>query len=107
MKPLYSKAQLGYIKAHSLFDQQSAVLKQKIEHIRKTEEITQDRMEELVQETGFHHAHMRLLQAENELIHWARSIGKADQRTVEPSGIAHLTPAMRAQAIERAMKVRA
>lgn len=54
MKPIYSKAQLGYMKAKTQFEKQAVILEKKIEDTRKTQEVTQEVMERVLRDLGFH-----------------------------------------------------
>ncbi|PAF29494.1 hypothetical protein [Paenibacillus sp. 7516] len=113
MKPIYSKAQLGYMKAKTQFEKQAVILEKKIEDTRKTQEVTQEVMEGLVQATGFHDAYNQLVIAENELIEWSHTTMKHEKTYREnrqPIDDMYLRlnsdPEMRAQIIDLAMKIR-
>ena len=113
MKPIYSKAQLDYMKAKTKFENKASTLEKKIEMTRKTREITQEVMEGLVMETGFHDAYNELLQSENALIEWSHTTIKHEKtyrenkRPIEQMyENLNSSPEMRAQIIELAMKIR-
>ncbi|MDR0268732.1 hypothetical protein [Paenibacillus sp.] len=113
MKPIYSKAQLDYLRAKTKFENKASTLEKKIEMTRKTREITQEIMEGLVQETGFHDAFNELTLSENQLIEWSHSTIKHEKTYRENrQPIEQMytnlnnSPEMRAQIIELAMKIR-
>ncbi|OAB42919.1 hypothetical protein [Paenibacillus glacialis] len=113
MKSIYSKAQMDYMKAKTVFENRASVLEKTIETTRKRREITQEVMEGLVQETGFHAAFNELLTAENNLIEWSHVTIKHEKHYREnrqsiESMYENLngSPEMRAQIIQLAMKIR-
>ncbi|CAM2825235.1 hypothetical protein DC345_09460 [Paenibacillus taichungensis] len=113
MKPIYSKAQLGYMKAKTQFEKQAVILEKKIEDTRKTQEVSQEVMEGLVKATGFHDAYNNLVLAENDLIEWSHTTMKHEKTYREnrqPIDDMYLRlnsdPNMRAQIIDLAMKIR-
>ncbi|MBP2001794.1 hypothetical protein J2Z69_002850 [Paenibacillus shirakamiensis] len=113
MKTLLSKAQLAYMKAKTKFEDRAKVLEKRIEEAQKLQEITQEVMEGLVMETGFHEAFNELTVAENELIDWSHTTMKHEKSYKEnkqpiENMYANLStdPQMRARIIELAMKVR-
>lgn len=113
MKPIYSKAQLDYLRAKTKFENKASTLEHKIELTRKTREITQEVMEGLVLETGFHDAYNELTLSENKLIEWSHSTIKHEKTYREnKQPIEQMyenlnsSPEMRAQIIELAMKIR-
>ncbi len=113
MKSIYSKAQMDYMKAKTVFENRASVLEKKIETTRKTREITQEVMEGLVLETGFHDAYNELAIAENHLIEWSHVTIKHEKTYREnkqqiESMYDNLngSPEMRAQIITLAMKIR-
>ncbi|MGG4554740.1 hypothetical protein MKX50_22925 [Paenibacillus sp. FSL W8-0186] len=113
MKPILSKAQLGYMKAKTKFEDKSKVLEKRIEETAKVQEVTQEVMETLVVETGFHEAFNALRNAENELIDWSHMTMKhektyKDNKKAIEDMYAKLNsdPQMRARIIQLAMKVR-
>lgn len=113
MKPIYSKAQLDYMRAKTIFEDRAAVLERTIENTRKTREITQEVMEGLVMETDFHNAYNNLMESENKLIEWSHSTIKHDKTYRENKQpieqmYENITanPEMRAQIIQLAMKIR-
>ncbi|MCJ8012773.1 hypothetical protein MUG84_13630 [Paenibacillus sp. KQZ6P-2] len=113
MKPIYSKAQLDYMRAKTKFENKASTLERKIELTRKTREITQEVMEGLVQETGFHDAYNELVLSENHLIEWSHSTIKHEktyrdnkQPIEQMYQNLNADPEMRAQIIELAMKIR-
>lgn len=113
MKPLLSKAQLDYMKAKAKFEDRAKVLEKKIEETQKLQEVTQEVMEGLVVETGFHDAFNELTVAENALIDWSHATMKHEKSYKEnkqpiENMYANLNsdPQMRARIIELAMKVR-
>ncbi|WP_211749608.1 hypothetical protein [Paenibacillus sp. Marseille-Q4541] len=113
MKPIYSKAQLGYMKTKTQFEKQAAILELEIEKTKKTQEITQEVMEELVMKTGFHDAYNNLVASENELIDWSHVTIKhektyKDNKQPIEQMYANLKtdPQMRARIIELAMKIK-
>ncbi|GIO33194.1 MULTISPECIES: hypothetical protein [Paenibacillus] len=113
MKPIYSKAQLDYMKAKTKFENKASTLEKKIEMTRKTREVTQEVMEGLVLETGFHDAYNELLQSENALIEWSHTTIKHEKTYREnKQPIEQMyenlnsDPEMRAQIISLAMKIR-
>ncbi|MHA0856243.1 hypothetical protein [Paenibacillus sp. CMAA1364] len=113
MKPIYSKAQLDYMRAKTVFENKASMLEKKIETTTKTTEVTQEVMEGLVLETGFHDAYNGLKQAENDLIAWShvtmkhektyRDNKEAIERMYETLDD---SPEKRAQIIQLAMKIR-
>lgn len=113
MKPILSKPQLGYSKAKRKFEDTSKVLEKKIEETAKLQEVTQEVMEGLVVETGFHEAFTALRAAENELIEWSR-ITMTHEKTYKDNKEAvdsmyeklNSDPQMRARIIQLAMRVR-
>ncbi|AWB46254.1 hypothetical protein DCC85_20195 [Paenibacillus sp. CAA11] len=113
MKPILSKPQLDYMKAKTKFEDRAKVLEKKIEGTQKLKEISQEVMEELVVETGFHDAYVTLTRAEDELIQWSHNTMKhekdyKDNKEAIDRMYANLgtNPEMRAQLIQLAMKVR-
>ncbi len=88
-------------------------MEKRIEETQKLQEITEEVMEGLVLETGFHDAYVTLTNAENELIEWSRVTMKHEKEYQE-----HKTeidnfyqnvganPELRAQIIQLALKVR-
>ncbi|MEC0092566.1 hypothetical protein PMSD_08875 [Paenibacillus macquariensis subsp. defensor] len=113
MKSIYSKAQMDYMKAKTVFEGRASVLEKTIEKTSKTREITQEVMEGLVLETGFHAAFNELLTAENNLIEWSHVTIKHEKTYREnkqpiESMYEQLngSPEMRAQIIQLAMKIR-
>lgn len=113
MKPIYSKAQLGYMKAKTHFEKQAAILEVEIEKTKRAQDITQEVMEELVVKTGFHEAYNNLVAAENDLIHWSHVTIKhektyKDNKQAIEQMYANLNydPQMRARIIELAMKIK-
>ncbi|CAH0118042.1 MULTISPECIES: hypothetical protein [unclassified Paenibacillus] len=113
MKLMKSKPQLEYDKAKTKFEEKAKILQQKIEEVRQHKEITQEVMEEIVLETGFHDAFNSLTKAENELIDWSHRTIKHEKmykdnrehfdRMYENL---HTNPKARATIIELAMKIR-
>lgn len=113
MKPILSKPQLGYSKAKRKFEDRSKVLEKKIEETAKLQEVTQEVMEQLVIETGFHDAFNDLRAAEDELIEWSHMTMKhektyKDNKQAIDDMYAKLNtdPAMRTRIIQLAMRVR-
>ncbi|GGH32876.1 hypothetical protein [Paenibacillus segetis] len=113
MKPILSKAQLGYMKAKNKFEDRSRALEKKIEEMAKLQEVTQEIMEGLVVESGFHDAFNELRVAENELVEWSHVTMKhektyKDNKQAIEDMYAKLDtdPKMRARIIQLAMKVR-
>lgn len=113
MKPILSKAQLGYLKAKNKFEDRSKVLEKRIEETAKLQEVSQEVMEGLVLETGFHEAFNELRVAENELVEWSHVTMKhektyKDNKQAIEDMYAKLDtdPQMRARIIQLAMKVR-
>lgn len=113
MKPIYSKAQLEYMRAKTKFENKASTLEKKIETTRKTSEITQEVMEGLVMETGFHDAYNELMQSENGLIEWSHTTIKHEKTYRENKhpieqmySSINTNPEMRAQVIQLAMKIR-
>ncbi|MBO2944862.1 hypothetical protein JJQ72_12855 [Paenibacillus sp. F411] len=114
MKPKLSKAQLDYMKAKTQFEDKAKVMEKKIELTRKkVPEITQEVMEGLVLETGFHDAFNELTLAENALIQWSHVTIKHEKEYRDNKN--HIEnmysklnedPQMRAQIIQLAMKIR-
>ncbi|MNJ41796.1 hypothetical protein D3C77_367340 [compost metagenome] len=113
MKPILSKAQLGYMKAKNKFEDRSRVLEKKIEETAKLQEVTQEVMEGLVVETGFHDAFNEMRNAEQELIEWSHVTMK-HEKTYKDNKQAiedmyeklDTDPKMRQRIIQLAMKVR-
>lgn len=114
MKPLLSKAQLDYTKAKTQFEDRAKVMEKKIELARGVHgEITQEIMEGLVLETGFHDAFNELTLAENELIKWSHVTIK-HEKTYRDNKVEiemmydklNEDPEMRARVIQLAMKIR-
>ncbi|WP_438348829.1 hypothetical protein ACP8HI_25130 [Paenibacillus sp. FA6] len=113
MKPIYSKAQIDYMKAKTVFENRASVMEQKIELTRKTTEVTQEVMEGLVLETGFHDAYNELKTAENNLIAWSHVTMKHEKTYREnKQSIEQMyeslnsSPEKRAQIIQLSMKIR-
>lgn len=113
MKSIYSKAQMDYMKAKTVFENRASVLEKKIESTRKIREISQEVMEGLVQETGFHGAFNELLTAENHLIEWSHITIKHEKTYRENKQSIETmyenlngSPEMRIQIIQLAMKIR-
>ncbi|MEK4513107.1 hypothetical protein EJP82_21025 [Paenibacillus anaericanus] len=113
MKPILSKAQLGYMKAKNKFEDRSKILEKRIEETAKLQEVSQEVMEGLVIETGFHDAFNELRAAENELVDWSHVTMKhektyKDNKQAIEDMYAKLDtdPQMRARIIQLAMKVR-
>lgn len=113
MKPILSKPQLGYSKAKRKFEDKSRILEKKIEETAKLQEVTQEVMEGLVVETGFHDAFNDLREAENELIEWSHNTMK-HEKTYKDNKQAvddmylklNTDPQMRSRIIQLAMRVR-
>lgn len=114
MKPILSKAQLDYMKAKTKFEEKAKVMEKKIELARAAhDEITQEVMEGLVVETGFHDSFNEMTAAENALIQWSHTTIKHDKtyRTNKEEidqmySTLHSNPEMRARIIQLAMKIR-
>ena len=113
MKPILSKPQLGYTKAKRKFEDRAKVLEKKIEETAKEQEVTQEIMESLVIETGFHEAFNDLRVAENELIEWSHNTMKHEKTYKEHKQAIddmyeklNTDPQMRARIIQLAMRVR-
>ncbi|WP_138495817.1 hypothetical protein [Paenibacillus pinistramenti] len=113
MKPILSKPQLNYTKAKSKFEDRARVLEKRIEEAQKLQEVTEQVMEGLVLETGFHEAYVALTEAENELIEWSRVTMKHEKEYKEnKTAIDNFysnvgsNPEVRTQLINLAMKVR-
>lgn len=113
MKPILSKAQLAYMKAKTKFEDKSKVLEKRIEETVKVHEVTQEVMETLVVETGFHEAFNALRDAENELIEWSHQTMKHEKTYKENKKAIddmyaklNTDPKMRARIIQLAMRVR-
>lgn len=89
------------------------MLEKRIEETAKLQEVTQEVMEELVIETGFHDAFNILREAENELIEWSHMTMKhektyKDNKQAIDDMYAKLNtdPQMRNRIIQLAMRVR-
>ncbi|MEK3733178.1 MULTISPECIES: hypothetical protein [Paenibacillus] len=114
MKPILSKAQLDYMKAKTKFEDKAKVMEKKIELARAAQnEISQEVMEELVVETGFHDAFNELTMAENALIQWSHSTIKHEKTYRDNKAEIELMysrlnddPKMRNRIIQLAMKIR-
>lgn len=113
MKPILSKPQLGYSRAKRKFEDISKILEKKIEETTKVQEVTQEVMEGLVIETGFHDAFNDLRVAEDELIEWSHNTMKhentyKDNKEAIDTMYENLNsdPQMRARIIQLAMRVR-
>jgi hypothetical protein len=113
MKPILSKAQLAYMKAKNKFEDRSRVLEKKIEETAKLQEVTQEVMEGLVLETGFHDAFNEMRNAEQELIDWSHVTMKHEKSYKDNKQAIddmyeklETDPKMRARIIQLAMKVR-
>lgn len=113
MKPILSKPQLGYSKAKRKFEEKSKVLEKRIEETAKLQEVTQEVMEVLVVETGFHDAFNDLRTAEDELIDWSHitmkheKTYKDNKQAIDDMYIKlESDPQMRARIIQLAMRVR-
>lgn len=113
MKPILSKPQLGYSKAKKKFEDKSKVLEKRIEETAKLQEVTQEVMEGLVIETGFHDAFNDLRAAEDELIEWSHNTMKHEKtykdnkQAIDDMYIKlESDPQMRARIIQLAMRVR-
>lgn len=114
MKPILSKAQLDYTKAKTKFEDKAKVMEKKIELARGVhDEITQEIMEGLVLETGFHDAFNELTLAENELINWSHVTIK-HEKTYRDNKVEiemmydklNDDPEMRNRVIQLAMRIR-
>lgn len=112
-KTILSKAQLEYMKAKTKFEDRAKVLEKKIEDTQLLQEVTQEVMEGLVIETGFHDAFNELRHAEDELIAWSHSTMKhektyKDNKKVIEDMYSNLesNPETRARIIQLAMRVR-
>lgn len=113
MKSIYSKAQMDYMKAKTVFENRAAIMEKKIESTRKISEITQEVMEGLVVETGFHEAYNELLAAENRLIEWSHvtikheKVYRENKQSIEKMyDNLNGSPEIRIQIIQLAMKIR-
>jgi hypothetical protein len=113
MKAIFSKAQMDYMKAKTVFENRASMLEKKIETISKTSEVTQEIMEELVVVTGFHNAYNEMTNAENNLIEWSHVTIKHEknyrdnkQSIEEMYEKLNSSPEMRVQIIQLAMKIR-
>ncbi|AOZ93222.1 hypothetical protein [Paenibacillus crassostreae] len=113
MKAIYSKAQMDYMKAKTVFENRASVLEKKIETTRKIREVSQEVMEGLVVETGFHAAYNELITAENNLIQWSHVTIKHEktyrdnkQSIEQMYASLNDSPETRAQIIQLAMKIR-
>lgn len=113
MKPILSKPQLRYSQAKRKFEDRAKTLEKKIEETAKLQEVTQEVMEGLVLETGFHDAFNDLRIAENELIEWSHITMKhektyKDNKQAIDDMYAKLDsdPQMRTRIIQLAMRVR-
>ena len=114
MKPILSKAQLDYMKAKTQFEDKAKVMEKKIELARGVhDEITQEIMEGLVLETGFHDAFNEMTLAENALIQWSHVTIKHEKTYRENKVEIEMMydklnedPEMRARVIQLAMKIR-
>ncbi|NMO98151.1 hypothetical protein [Paenibacillus lemnae] len=114
MKPKLSKPQLDYMKAKTQFEDKAKVMESTIEKKRKqVPEITQEIMEGLVMETGFHNAFNDLTIAENALIQWSHVTIKHEKeyrdnkfQIEEMYTKLNDDPQMRARIIQLAMKIR-
>ncbi|MNP11224.1 hypothetical protein D3C76_1034010 [compost metagenome] len=113
MKSIYSKAQMDYMKAKTVFENRASVLEKKIEATRKIREVTQEVMEVLVVESGFHDAYNNLKAAENNLIEWSHITIKHEKTYREnKQAIEQMyenlngSTETRAQIIQLAMKIR-
>lgn len=114
MKPILSKAQLDYMKAKNKFEDKAKVMEAKIEEARtKVPEVTQEIMEGLVLETGFHDAFNELTVAENALIQWSHVTIKHEKTYRDNKAEIEMMyerlnqdPQMRARIIQLAMKIR-
>ncbi|MEF2968054.1 hypothetical protein V3851_19680 [Paenibacillus sp. M1] len=113
MKPILSKPQVMYSKAKRKFEDKSKILEKRIEETTKIQEVTQEVMEGLVIETGFHDAFNELRVAENELIEWSHNTMK-HEKTYKDNKKAiddmyeklNTDPQMRSRIIQLAMRVR-
>lgn len=101
------------MKAKNKFEDRSKVLEKRIEETAKLQEVSQEVMEGLVIETGFHDAFNELRAAENELVDWSHVTMKhektyKDNKQAIEDMYAKLDtdPQMRARIIQLAMKVR-
>lgn len=114
MKPILSKAQLDYMKAKNKFEDKAKIMEAKIEQARtKVPEVTQEIMEGLVLETGFHDAFNELTMAENALIQWSHVTIKHEKTYRDNKAEIEMMyeklnadPQMRARVIQLAMKIR-
>lgn len=104
---------MEYMKAKTVFENRASVLEKQIESTRKIREISQEVMEGLVLETGFHAAFNELLTAENNLIEWSHVTIKHEKTYREnKQSIEQMyeningSPEMRAQIIQLAMKIK-
>ncbi|GAB6927565.1 hypothetical protein JCM10914A_15480 [Paenibacillus sp. JCM 10914] len=114
MKPILSKAQLDYMKAKTKFEERAKVMEKKIELARESHgNVTQEIMEGLVVETGFHDSFNDMTAAENNLIQWSHTTIKHDKTYKDNKNeidmmysTLHSNPEMRARIIQMAMKIR-
>lgn len=114
MKPIMSKPQLDYMKAKDKFEDRAKEMEKKIEEKRRmVPEVTQEIMEGLVMETGFHDAFNDLTIAENALIQWSHATIKHEKHYKEnKSEIDQMyeslgdDPQKRARIIQLAMRIR-
>lgn len=113
MSKILSKPQVDYQKAKGKFEEKSAILNRRIEETRVLREITQEVMEGLVMETGFHDAFNALTIAENELITWSHTTIKREKTYLDNKENfdrmyenLNSNPKARATIIDLAMRIR-
>lgn len=113
MSKLLAKPQVDYNRTKTKFEERSAVLNKKIEETRVLREITQEVMEGLVLETGFHDAFNALTQAENALIEWSHTTIKREKTYLDNKAAFDTmyenldsNPKARATIIDLAMRIR-
>ncbi|OPA75681.1 hypothetical protein BVG16_20325 [Paenibacillus selenitireducens] len=113
MSKILSKPQVDYQKTKVKFEEKSAILNKRIEETRVLREITQEVMEGLVMETGFHDAFNALTIAENELIDWSHTTIKREKTYLDNKESfdrmyenLNSNPKARATIIDLAMRIR-
>jgi len=113
MNKILAKPQVDYQRAKAKFEEKSQVMQKRIEETRVLREITQDVMEELVRETGFHDAFNALTIAENELISWSHTTIKREKTYLDNKDSfdrmyqnLDTNPQARATIIDLAMRIR-
>jgi hypothetical protein len=109
---LYSKPQNDYKLAKDHFEKINKAFDKKLATVKLLGVVTQEKMEELVGETGLHDALNKLTEAENDLIQWSHKMIQDQSDYTENKSVIdnmyaniHRDPMTRAKLIQAAMKI--